>query len=364
MLPNTTPKPKTAQQMTEHRKNLAVSFYQNNQLVQDPRGQIVRRTSSQPLASFNVYVREAQTEANLGITAFRETYPYITPLTSLYGKRKNYGTPTAFISTATYTIPTEAEGIEVHLWGGGGKGVLNGATSNAGSGAYVRGDIASAPGNTFNVILNAGEGPTWGYGGKGGGYTGIYRGANVQSNYLAIAGGGGGCTNKVGGSEHVGGGATWSGTAWQGGAGPLSRSTAANPFGSWGGTWYIGGGGGSQTQGGSGVGSNAQSLAGSALQGGPGSVHPNNAQSYQLYPGGGGGGYFGGAGGSDTYDFQTGGGGGSSYTGGLVNPSGEDGAPASATPGGVRTQYYIPGYGGAGQNGRAVIVPYTLVFDI
>ncbi len=359
MLPNTTPKPKTAQQMTEHRKNLAVSFYQNNQLVQDPRGQIVRRTSSQPLASFNVYMREAQTEANLGITAFRETYPYITPLPSLYGKRKNFGTATAFITTSTYTIPEGADGVDVHLWGGGGKGQQNGATSRAGSGAYVTGSITLGPGNLLNVILNAGEGGTVGYGGKGGGYTGIYRGANVQSNYLAIAGGGGGCTNQVGGSEHVGGGATWSGTAWQGGAGPLSRTTDTNPYGTWGGAWYIGGGGGSQTQGGSSVGG-----AGSALQGGSGSPNPNNAQPYQLFPGGGGGGYFGGGGGGDTYSFQTGGGGGSSYTGGLVNPSGEDGAPASATPGGVRTQYYIPGYGGSGQNGRAVIVPYTLVFDI
>ncbi len=94
MLPNTFPKAKTAKQMTEQRQNLAVSFYKNSQEVQDPGNQIVRRTSNLPLASFTSYLREAQTEANLGITVFRQTYPYITPLRSLYPVRQRDWVPT------------------------------------------------------------------------------------------------------------------------------------------------------------------------------------------------------------------------------------------------------------------------------
>jgi hypothetical protein len=33
-------------------------------------------------------------------------------------------------------------------------------------------------------------------------------------------------------------------------------------------------------------------------------------------------------------------------------------------PGGSKTRMYIPGYGGPNQVGRAVIVPYTMVFDV
>ena len=94
MLPNTFPKAKTAKEMTEQRQNQAVSFYKNSQEVQDPGNQIVRRTSNLPLASFNAYLREAQTEANLGITVFKQTYPYITPLRSLYPVKQRDFLPT------------------------------------------------------------------------------------------------------------------------------------------------------------------------------------------------------------------------------------------------------------------------------
>jgi hypothetical protein len=358
-------KPKTASELTEQRQNLAVSYYQNALEVSDPNRKILSRPRGGLPASIVAGLRAAQTEVNLGITAFRQTYPNVTPDVSQYPFSKQFDSPVVFTANGTFTVPTGAAGIEVHLWGGGGKGTYGGASSNAGSGAYVTGTINLGDGVLLNIAVNAGAGGTVGVGGPGGGYTGIYRGTNAQSNYFAIAGGGGGAANNSGGSTQIGGGATWSGTAWQGGqAGSLTRSTASNatgqaPFG--GGTWYIGGGGGSQTEGGQRGGDGG---AGSALQGGNGSPNPNNAQGYQLIAGGGGGGYFGGGGSGNTYGFQTGGGGGSSYTGGLINASGEDGAPASAVPGGVSTKYYVAGFGGAGQNGRAVIVPFRFVQNI
>jgi hypothetical protein len=122
MLPNTFPKAKTAKQMTEQRQNLAVSFYKNSQEVQDPGNQVVRRTSNQPLASFNSYLREAQTEANLGITVFKQMYPYITPLRSLYPIRQrewapsDVGTPVTLWLDAADVASLVLSGTNVTRW--------------------------------------------------------------------------------------------------------------------------------------------------------------------------------------------------------------------------------------------------------
>lgn len=344
------PAPKTASELTQSRESRTISYYQNALEVTDPNNKILTRPKGGKSASFVSALLEAKTEENLGITVFRQTYSNVTPDLSQYPKSKVFGDYVEILTNTTYTIPTGSDGVEVHLWGGGGGG------TRGGSGAYVTGTINLGGGTPLNVILNAGKGNTVGLGSMGGGYTGIYRGTNVQSNYLAIAGAGGGATN-AGATAHVGGGATWSGTAFQGGPpGTNTRSTSSNAADAYGGSWSFGGGGGSQTQGGDRGGTG--STAGSALQGGQGSTNPNNAQGYQLLPGGGGGGYFGGGGSGDTYTFTTGGGGGSSYTGGLVNASGEDGAPGSSVPGGTTTKYYVSGYGGATQNGRAVLVPF------
>jgi len=191
------------------------------------------------------------------------------------------------------------------LKGGGGGG--GSGSGSGGQGGTTVGYFYVESGVTYKLLVGApgqkrgvSQGPgsssfpgggiagTQGFGGTGGGYTGIFNSTTInQSNALLIAGAGGGGSweNRVGGS---GGGSS-------GQAGQNAADT--------------GGGGGTQTQGGA-ASNISGSSAGSALQGGsPGGSGDGGGG------GAGGGGWFGGGGGAGSNDGSSGGGG-SGYIGG------------------------------------------------
>ena len=343
------PQPKSASDITRERDNLAISYYFNALEIEDPNGKILSRPRKGLSASALSNLRAAKTEENLGLSVFQIVYPNIVPNPAEYPPTRIYGPNVELTASGSFTVPLGYSDFELHLWGGGGV-----VATYSGTGAYVTGTFSTSTGNSFNVAVNAGRG-IGRDGRNGGGYTGIYRGTNTQANYIAIAGGGGSACS-YGGSYKVGGGATWSGTAYQGGVdGTSQRSTAVNLSGGVD-SFNESGGGGSQTQGGEsgffGPG------PGTALKGADGSNQPDNAQPGQTFAAGGGGGYFGGGGGSRTYYTTAAGGGGSSYTGGIQNPSGEDGSTGGGSPGGTTTKFYVPGYGGVNQGGRCVVVFY------
>ncbi len=189
--------------------------------------------------------------------------------------------------------------VTVYLWGGGGGGGYGTSSSGGGGGAAV-GTFDVTKGTSYPIIIGgggysrcAGCGPgpavvggggpsgSQGYGGHGGGYTGIFSAAASQATAILMAGGGGGAS-------------------WEGAAGGVGGGTTGGNGGS---GSSSGGSGGTQSAGGAGGGS---SQAGSALQGGTASDGDGGGG------GGGGGGYYGGGGGSNT-NPGSGGGGGSGY---------------------------------------------------
>lgn len=235
--------------------------------------------------------------------------------------------------------------VNVYAWGGGGAGGYN---SGAGGGGGAAVGTFTAPGNTSYAVVvggggssrapSAGPGPTvpgggggtgdLGFGGQGGGYTGIFINSSAQANAYLIAGGGGG--------------GAYEGAA--GGAGGGANGVAGGNGG------QAGGGGGSQSGGGSSV-----STPGSALQGGASGGEGDGGGS-----GGGGGGYFGGGAGSNTNPGSAGGGG-SGYFNPIQVQSATLYAGSGTTPGNSSDSLRSgAGQGGAngnnaGAGGRLVI---------
>ena len=151
-----------------------------------------------------------------------------------------------------------AYSVEMFAWGGGGGGGYNAGAG--GGGGAAAGTMTVTPFTSFAVVVggggdtraaNAGQGSaapgggglcgSLGYGGNGGGYSGIFLTSASQANARLIAGGGGG--------------AAYEGAA--GGAGGGTNGVAGGSGNE------AGGGGGTQSAGGSSV-----SQTGSALQGG------------------------------------------------------------------------------------------------
>ena len=195
--------------------------------------------------------------------------------------------------------PTQPYTIEMYAWGGGGGGSPNLSVGGGGGAAYGTMSVYTA--TSYTVVVggaglcqgpNAGPGTapagggglpgSLGYGGQGGGYSGIFNGSASQANALLIAGGGGG-----GGYDSPAGyGGAGGGTTGQNGTG--------------------GGAGSGGTQSGS-----AGYAAGSALQGGTANTSDGGGG------GGGGGGYWGGGAGGNGSPTDSSAGGGSGY----YNPS-------------------------------------------
>jgi hypothetical protein len=225
-------------------------------------------------------------------------------------------------SDQTLTLPAAVNTFVVHAWGGGG-GAFPGVNSTlgGGSGGYTTGIVQTTAGNSFVVVVgqggasqgdNAGVGPTTryggggqltpaGWGGQGGGLSGIFTGTGTvfsgvtaqpgaQARAVLIAGGGGG-NGDSGASGGEGGGL--SGNNIYSGDGSSPRG----PYGA-----------GLQTDSNNGYDGAAQK--GSALKGGDASGGDNGGG------GGGGAGYYGGGGGTGANGVPNAGGGGSGYVGG------------------------------------------------
>jgi len=231
---------------------------------------------------------------------FTYTFSYITPANSTY-----------------YTITTNgtiAANFVLNGAGGGGGSNANGSVTNptiGGNGGQTIGSYTLVAGTTYYLLVGAGGAfvrdgggqpsvgaggggnvGTSGYGGQGGGYTGLFANSISQANAIMMAGGGGGGSWEVNPS-------TPSGGAGGGLSGNAGANGTPNPAPA---PTTIGGGGGTQTAGGSGSASNP----GLALQGGSSGGSDTNGG------GGGGGGYYGGGGGSGDGN-GSGGGGGSGY---------------------------------------------------
>lgn len=260
---------------------------------------------------------------------FTYTFSYITPANLQY-----------------YTITTNGNitaSFILNGAGGGGGSYANGSITNptiGGNGGQTIGTYTLVSGTTYYLVVGGGGAfikdnyspiplvgaggggnvGSLGYGGQGGGYTGLFINSVSQANAIMIAGGGGGASWETNPSTP------------SGGAGGGSSGNAGAP-----GT-LAGGGGGTQIAGGSGPSSNP----GSALQGGA------SAGSDPHGGGGGGGGYFGGGGGSGDGN-GSGGGGGSGYFNSSVVTGGSTttGAGATGGAGGTVNQQIIV-YGGNG----------------
>lgn len=216
----------------------------------------------------------------------------------------NLATPRVFTYTGgdqLWVCPPGVTSVTFHAWGAAGGFAQSGGVVG-GAGAYMTGTLAVTPGNSYAIVVGAGGpkansavyyvspalyggGGTGRYAGGGGGYSGIFRNAQVAQGYaLVVVGGGGGAGPDYG--SDVGGSATYTGTAQSGGT-----NSSASAGG--GGTTSGGGAGGNGN-------GNGNGDSGGVLSGGNGA----------HYGGGGGAGYWGGGGGGA---YVSGGGGGSSY---------------------------------------------------
>jgi hypothetical protein len=245
----------------------------------------------------------------------------------------------SFTSIGTYTITiTNGYGNAGLTINGGGGGGGNQGNSVGGNGGRSTGNITLLSSNTYFMLIGeggnyqgpgAGPGPTvigggglcgtQGFGGQGGGYSGLFITSVSQVNSVLVAGGGGGGAYEANTNGGAGGGSS-------GAAGANGVDT--------------GGGGGTQVAGGA-ASSAAGSSAGSALQGGsPGTSGDGGGG------GGGGGGYWGGGGGAGSNPGSAGGGG-----SGYIN--------TTFITSGVTTQGSGSSGGGAGSkgvNGNATLV--------
>lgn len=276
-------------------------------------------------------------------------------------------------SDQTYNVPAGCSTLSVKLWGAGGGGG-NPASSHdnsGGGGGHTYADIAVTAGENLKFVVGQG-GPTgttsnysgtyggggqvygaitlsYGAGGAGGGYTGIFRG----STPLVIAGGGGG-----------GGGQTWgacSACKFRGGAGggmsgqQAERNDGGSPVGGYGGTQANGGATGTNFGDAGGI----LATAGTYLNGGRGGVHEDAyGNRYDVGPSGGGG-YYGGGG--VVNNNSPGAGGGSGYIGGSGVTNAATIAGNYRTPAALFDEGYVAGtaLGGnpvsAGGNGAIVV---------
>lgn len=250
---------------------------------------------------------------------------------------------TVFLGTGsvqTFTVPAGVSAIRFFLWGAGGQAQngtpdpIAGSFVNAGSGAYVEGNLLTTPGTTYQIIVGrpgvaglANGAPGIGANTiSGGGFSGIFSGSPAAGTVIAIAGGGGGSGYNANGNG--------------GGGGYPSGLNSTNS----------GGQGGTQSAGG--AASVSGGTAGSQLQGGNGVSGDNGG-------GGGGGGWYGGGGGSLQ---RAGGGGSSTYISSVINPVTVNGfvgvntgttTPTSAAN--ESSPYWISPFGRTGRNGLVII---------
>jgi hypothetical protein len=206
----------------------------------------------------------------------------------------------------TWTVPVGVTNLKFFLWGAGGTGQNGSQNTNIpGSGGYVEGNLLTAPGTTYSIVVGTrgavgtspsianGGAAAGGTGAGGGGFSGIFSATPATNTVIAIAGGGGGAGLNGGG---VGGGGGFP-------SGAAATGTQSQ------------GGGGTQIAGGGGSYPGSQFLGGVAGFGG------------DCCGGGGGGGWYGGGGGNNA---GAGGGGSSTFTSSVINPLTRNGINGSA----------------------------------
>jgi hypothetical protein len=269
-----------------------------------------------------------------------------------------------------YTVPTNTTagvptGVFVYLWGCGGQTTH----MSGGGGGFVSGYYSCAPGTNLLYVVGSTAGTAAFYGGggsgqnqQGGGFSGLFRsnaGGIVQSNAIAIAGGGGAGVLFPGGDVGSGWGGYPNGGAVNIKTGNVFSYSATIT-------------GGTQTSGGLGATAlnNGGALIGGAVTDGQGRSGP------------GGGGWYGGGGNAGGGNGQPGAGG-SGYIGNVNGATGGVGLTANAAyengtdlplgeflagnsviytryPGGRTSPYYASPYGqasGANPTGAVVIIP-------
>lgn len=256
-------------------------------------------------------------------------YTFVVYATNSFG-------PGARSAPSSPVTPLGAVTATLFAWGGGGGGGWNyGNGGTGGAGGAATGTINLVSFNSGFIVIGGGgqairndvysqSRPTgggglagaYGYGGQGGGYTGLFIGSATQASAVLIAGGGGG------------GG--WGASNYQGGGGGGTNGQAGSPV-------TRNGGGGTQSAGGSNSTGTGTSEVGQPLRGGD--------VLYAEYGGGGGGGGYWGGGGA----AETGGGGGSGYINTTYVSSGVLTGASGSTPGDsanpLRGSYAVPGSG-------------------
>ena len=289
---------------------------------------LVVKDVSGAVGTYDISINNGSVYVNVPTLTLRIIVPTITitdPGSTTTSYKFSSGFSYDFTTVGAYTITTNFDAsANTYLKGGGGGGG-NQAASQGGGGGNTVGLLQLTYGTTYQLLVGGGgsfmpasssSGPpvtggggivgSQGYGGQGGGYTGLFETSVAFANSLLIAGGGGGGAWEVDSYTATTGSQTWGRNGGNGGGtvgiqgGGINTSTGGVNTGTGGNT---GGGGGTQSAGGSA--SNATgSTAGSPLTGGSPATSGDNGGG-----GGGGGGYYGGGGGAGTNPGSAGGGG-------------------------------------------------------
>lgn len=278
---------------------------------------------------FDVAPTSGQYSIFVALPWIRGEQPVSSPGSSTYASPGEY----------EFVVPPGVDELTGKMWGAGGGGTTGTNGKQGGGGGFAQATISVTAGEVLTVKVGAGgAGFTYandqpvGSGAKGGGLTGIFRGATP----LIIAGSGGGA--GASGSTNTGAGGAGGGTSGTAGGGTTA------------------GGAGTQSNGGAAgsVGGSSGQSAGSYLTGGSGGQQTNDA--FDGYGGGGGYGYYGGGGGAGDSDSSaassdgTGGGGGSGYVSGTSTTLT---AGSGATPANDADADYVTGVGVGGGGGTA-----------
>ena len=300
------------------------------------------------------------------------------------------GAPTQGVSPLTFTtagvhavfVPAGVTRMTFALWGGGGGGSCIPGSQGAAGAAYMQFTIAVVPLEMLTIIVASGgqagtRSSPYKYGGDGGGFTGVFRGATC----LGAAAGASGCSGTLTGSGNneisfPGGGTTGSGGGDSGGEKSGGAGSLTTPgYGAFdgnftqtsGGPWRGGDGGGTAAAAG-----NRKTLVttgglrwGNGGRGGGGGTTGADATG----GGGGGGAIFGGGGGwgNDVSSTSAGGAGGTGVcyadpaATSVTKTAGTTSPATGSAPGNTTHPNYngTAGYGGNavadGKDGLAVV---------
>jgi prepilin-type N-terminal cleavage/methylation domain-containing protein len=239
------------------------------------------------------------TSQELSYTSPNNTFAFYPTGTGITGTYQTYTAPT----TGTYTI---------EAWGSEGGNYTGSGYTNAGKGAYVKGDFSLNSGDTLQILVGQQPLLAGGSGGAGGGGGGTFiaKGSSYPTATLLLAAGGGGGRGGSNASKADDAVTSATGTTgtYAGGTGPNGGGAGVDGWGG-AGSGFSGNG----TSGGT-YGGQSYSFTNGGTGGSP--VYNTSMNSYGGFGGGGGAGYNGGGGGGGYGGGGSGAGGGGSYNGG------------------------------------------------